>query len=253
MSWGTRRRNMVLLIIAIIVFIPLSFAIYLFLYEEPTCFDGKQNGSELGVDCGGACELLCKNEVIDPIVLWSRYFTVGPGVYNALAYVENPNPDAGIEEIGYTFKLYNSENVLIQEKKGMVRIPPKAIFPITENGLFTNQLRPTRVSFEFDEDFIWKKSAPQKSLIQVRDEILENVDAEPRLTVELENTSILIIKDIDVVAILYDENENAVRSSTTFIKRLDRGQRETVVFTWPAPFDMPITKIEVIPLYEIDA
>jgi hypothetical protein len=86
--------------------------------------------------------------------LWSRYFTVGPGVYNALAYVENPNPDAGIEEIGYTFRLYNSENVLIQEKKGKVRIPPKAIFPITENGLFTDKLRPTRVSFEFDEDFI---------------------------------------------------------------------------------------------------
>ena len=253
MSWGSRRRNTVLIILSVVVLVPTAFLAYFLLYEEPTCFDEKQNGDEIGVDCGGSCELLCKSSVIDPVVLWSRYFTVGPGVYNALAYVENPNPDAGIEEIGYTFRLYNSENVLIQEKKGKVRIPPKAIFPITENGLFTDKLRPTRVSFEFDEDFIWKKSLPQKPLIQVRDETLENTDAEPRLRVEIENTSILKIKDIDVVAILYDDEDNAIRSSTTFIKTLDRGQRQEINFTWPAPFEVPIAKIEVIPLYEIDA
>lgn len=251
MSWGTRRRNTVVILFILIVGGVLSYLVFSVWYEPPTCNDGVRNGTETGVDCGGRCELICNDSVLDPIVLWTRYFTVAPGIYNAVAYIENPNPGAGIESIGYTFGLYNSGNALIAERKGSVRLPANATFPITENTLQTGQSRPSRISFSFDEDFVWKRSVPVQPLIQVRNEVLSRPDADPRVMAELENTSILTISDITVAVILYDQEDNAVRSSTTYIETLERGQRETVVFTWPEPFDTEITKIEVVPLYEI--
>lgn len=250
MSWGTRRRNTIVWVIILFITVPVVFYAYKTFYHAPTCFDGKKNGGEFGVDCGGSCELLCKADALAPIVLWTRYFTVSPGTYNALVYVENPNPDAGIDEIKYVFRLYDKDNILIQERNGVAKIPPKAVFPITENGLFTNSQIATRATFEFAEDFIWTRKEPQKPLILVRDENLLNSDTDPRVTAELQNITLQKIKDIEVVAILYDEEDNAVKSSTTFIEEMNKNEIVSVVFTWPAPFEMSISRVEIIPLYE---
>ena len=69
----------------------VGFIAYRVLYEAPTCSDGVQNGDEEGVDCGGACDRVCSFQAVDPIVLWERFFEVGPGVYNTVALIENPN------------------------------------------------------------------------------------------------------------------------------------------------------------------
>jgi hypothetical protein len=72
MSWGTKRRNLILFTLFLFIFIPVSFISFLIFYNPPSCFDLKQNGGEQGIDCGGTCQLVCTNQAFEPVVLWER-------------------------------------------------------------------------------------------------------------------------------------------------------------------------------------
>jgi hypothetical protein len=172
MSWGTRRRNTIITIFFLIVFSVIGYLLYDALYEPPNCFDGKWNGDELGIDCGGSCELMCEFQVLNPIINWTRLFQVSPGVYNVLAYVENPNANAGIPQISYRFRVFDEENVLLQERRGSTEILPKSIIPILENTLPVGQLDANRVVFEFTEPFVWYKQTVKENLIVFQEQLL---------------------------------------------------------------------------------
>jgi hypothetical protein len=127
MSWGTRKRNFILLIFFVIVFLVLAIAAFLVFYEEPTCFDKKQNGNETGIDCGGNCDLLCNTATVDPIIHWVRYFKIAEGLYSVIAYVENQNTNAAVKNVPYSFKLYDNLGVKLAEKNGLVNLNPRQI------------------------------------------------------------------------------------------------------------------------------
>jgi hypothetical protein len=62
----------------------------------------------------------------------------------------------------------------------------------------------------------------------------------------LRNTSISPIVNIESVAILYDENDNAVEFSKTKVDIIEPNKTTDIVFTWPEKFEEKIYKIEVI-------
>ena len=106
------------------LFMSLFTGVYfMYIYQAPTCFDFTQNGTEIGVDCGGGCTRICAFTVKPPSVLWAKSFEVIKGQYNAVGYVENKNIGAGTPAIGYTFKLFD-ETGLITERTGTTVLPP---------------------------------------------------------------------------------------------------------------------------------
>lgn len=250
MSWGTHRRNSILSIIFLLIIIPIAIYVGSILINPVTCFDGTQNGLETGIDCGGGCALLCEAEVIKPIVVWKRHFEVAPGIYNVVAMVENPNPDSGVNYAPYIFRLYDRDGVLLQERVGVTKISPKEIVPIVENTLLTGKLEPIRVSFEFTEDLVFEKQSLEKQVLVVRDEEYLEERGLPRINADIENTDLLPVNKIVVVAVVYDINNNAIASSSTLIDRISKDQSVPVVFTWPTPFERSVSHIEIYPIYD---
>jgi hypothetical protein len=253
MSWSSKRQGTIIFVIAMIIIIPIVIFVSRALYNPPSCFDNSRNGNESGVDCGGSCDLLCSVEIIDPIVVWNRFFEIAPGLYNTVAYVENPNPSAGTRQANYIFKLFDRESVLLYERKGSVRIPPKSIIPILENNLFTDQLEAMRISFEFTDDAVWEKEDSQDPVLLVQDEEIQDRNSTPRINAVIRNLSIRPVKDISVVAIVYDGNDNAIGSSSTFIERIEKDSSTRIVFTWLKPFAEDVARFEIIPIYEISS
>jgi len=249
-SWGTNRRNLIIFIIFAILISVGGLVTGVFYYEESTCFDEKQNGLESGIDCGGSCQLLCSNQLIEPIVQWNRHFEVVPGIYNVLAYVENPNPTAGSERAEYVFKLFNRENVQLAERNGSIEINPKEVIPIIETNLNTGELIPFRSTFEFTNNIVWEKKNPTEKVLVIRDENLSLDDGLPEITAEVFNSSIQAIKNIAVLVIVYDINDNAIASSRTFVDSLGKDQSKNIIFTWPSPFQTQYSRFEIIPLYD---
>lgn len=246
MSWASRRRSTYIAIVAVIALIILVPTAFFILDKDPTCFDEKQNGDERGVDCGGSCEKLCVAQTSDPVIIWSRSFKVSDGVYNSVAYIENPNFSGGIRSIPYTFKLFDEKNVLVAERKGSTFISPNTVTPIFEGTIFTGERIPVKTFFEFSKPFEWSRYEKKGNGLSVSDIKLSNADNSPRVDAILSNPSITDISDIEVVAIVFDSKDNAIAVSSTFVETLPDRSSRNIVFTWPNKFDLQPSRVEVI-------
>lgn len=246
-SWSQKRKAIYSLGVISILGVVFVLPAYLLLHKKPNCFDNKQNGGEKGVDCGGSCANLCRSQYLDPNVRWTRSTEVKHGLYNVLAYVENPNIDAGTNSIAYVFKVKDRDGVLIYERKGKTFIPPNKFFAVFESGIFTDEKIPTRVTFEFTSDSVWKNMQNKESGLAIIDEKISSKDESSRVEAVIENKTVQTIFNIEVVAIVYDEHGNALGFSRTFVDELNKGESENITFTWAKAFGSDVAKVEIIP------
>lgn len=248
LSWSTKRKSLYTLafVSGVLLFIaaPTAYVVY----RPPTCTDGKMNQAEQGVDCGGPCTNLCQEKELEPIVLWQRSFEVGPGAYNVIAYVQNPNVNSAAIQVPYIFRLYNSEQVLISERTGKVNLPPNKSFPVFEANVPSGKQIPSRISFEFRTKPYWVRQQSVFPDVRINKVLLSREQASPLLSAEIENKELVSYDRVPVVAILYDLQGNAVAASRTIIDSLDGQSVQPVVFTWPKPFGTNISEKEIVPI-----
>ena len=246
MSWSSKRQiaylSVLVLAIVIIIGVPIFFATY----SPVSCTDGKQNGDEVGIDCGGSCRKLCDFQRPTPAVLWTRIDRVVSGVYNAVAYVENTNLDVGVSQISYSFRLYDANGILVSERRGITSIPPNKAFAIFEGGIATGERVPVRVNFEFTSPFTWQPATNLALGIRVSNQQLIEKAALPRVEATAENTSLAAISNLELVALVYDTSDNVIAFSRTKIDFLDKGTSAPVVFTWPEKFPGSVSKVEIL-------
>lgn len=246
MSWNTRQRNKYVFgALAILIFI-ISIPAYLFLKKEPTCSDNTRNQGEKGVDCGGPCELLCASQMSDINILWSRSFRVVDGVYNSVAYIENPNLDGGIRSVPYTFKLRDEKNIIVAERTGTAYVPPGEVVPVFEPSVETGERIPRRTTFTLRGDTRkWIKLPDYNNSLEIQN-IKRNLDRRsPKIEAEVVNTAVERVSEVDVVAVVFNEEGNAIGASQTYIPNLSGGEKTSLVFTWPRSFEQNVTRVDI--------
>jgi hypothetical protein len=248
LSWSAKRKLLIIFILIIVISVPTSFYVYKKMQKPPSCSDGIQNQDERGVDCGGICLIACfYNVKATPDIQWSRAYYVAEGAYNLVAYVQNPNIDYISRPAKYIFKVYDNKNVLIATREGTVGIPTSKVFPIFEPTLITRELVPKIVTFEFVEPVTWLEYFGNKPELEVVEQRLSRLDTSPKLDAKIVNRTLNTYKNVEVIAIIYDENGNGVLASRTFIDKIGDKEQVNVVFTWPESIDFKPSKIEVIP------
>lgn len=251
MNWATRRRTVYILGIALFFSITLGIPTAIWLYEPPTCFDGKQNQDETSPDTGGPCVLLDAGALHPYSVLWSRAFPARPGSYNALAYVENSNAGAGIRDISYLFKLYDDRGVLVAERRGLTSLVPGGITPVFEGAIYTGNRTVTRAFFEFTSSPPWERVEDPLDNISVSNRVVSATQDAPRLAATAENAGVRIITDITFVATIFDTAGNAFASSATLVPRLEGGEKKEIVFVWSEPFAKAVSRVDILPLVDL--
>lgn len=250
MSWSGRRQFFYSLGFLIFALGILFFALSPIIFREPSCTDGKQNGSELGVDCGGSCQKYCPAQIADPIILWSRSFPVSGSVYNLIAYIENQNVGAAVYDVAYEFRVYDKEGKFIGRREGRTFIPPNQRFAIFEPHFDVGASIPQKVTFEFMGQIVWLKKDPITSKLPIRiDRINYSTSSgSPRLSARVRNDSIFQSPAFDVFAILYDSTKNAIGASKTHLDGVARNGSMPVVFTWPKNFEEEPTTKDIFPV-----
>lgn len=248
MSWASRRQFFYIMIVVLTIALVLFVMFYKVIFKAPTCYDKKQNGGEVGMDCGGPCSLYCSNQVSNPVVLWSRAFPVVGTNYNLLAYVENQNKRGAVAKADYEFKIYDTKNQLIGTRTGTTFIPPNQRFPIFESRFDAGQSTIRSVTFSFTNQLYWVVKDPVLSTLPLRvDRILLGEDTEsPSLSARISNDSIYELPAFDVIAILYDSTHNAIAVSKTHKEGLDSNKSDILLFTWPGAFSDTPVKNDVI-------
>lgn len=248
MSWASRRRWLygsgAFLFFVIVLGIPAA----IWIYEPPSCSDGKQNQGETAVDTGGPCPLLDARTLSPSSILWSRGFSVRGGLYSAVAYIENPNEGAGVRAVNYRFGLYDERNVLVAERKGKTFIMPGGITPVFEGAIPTGSRTVARTYFEFTSRSVWERLGNAASVLVVSNKSVANVDSTPRLTARVKNTSVSAVLNPSFVAVVFDPAGNAFVASATTLTRLAPNEEREIVFTWPDPFTATVGRIDILPL-----
>jgi hypothetical protein len=224
------------------------------LNKAPSCTDGKQNGTETGIDCGGSCALACISQVDAPTILWARSFKVIDGRYNAVAYIENHNKNVAVDKISYRFRFADANNVYIGKREGVAYIPPAGKFAIFEPGIDIGNSVPVYTTFEFTEAPQWVQVSQEKIdqlKVSVSSINLVSPDKSPHLSATIKNNSLFTIPQMSVIVILYDASGNAVSVSSTYIDTFPAQGNQQVTFTWPTPLPVGIVAKEIIPMYNI--
>ncbi|OGG62198.1 hypothetical protein A3C87_01245 [Candidatus Kaiserbacteria bacterium RIFCSPHIGHO2_02_FULL_49_34] len=207
-----------------------------FLYAEPTCFDGIENGMETGIDCGGACDKICTATVVAPKVEWAQAFKVTDGVYHAVAVVTNANRVAGTRSLPYTIILEDAQGV-IAERSGTTTLPPDGQYPLFEARIATGVRTPTSVRITFDHaTSYWSALTWNRNDYTVLTRTISGAGAPtPRLTASIQNNLYTATEDLRVVAVVYDSKRMPLVASQTVIPRLGAQEKRDAIFTWTSP------------------
>ncbi len=248
-SWANRRKLVYALLLLIFVTLLIGIPAWKVFYKAPTCADRIMNGNETGVDCGGSCKRLCQSAFISPRIEWggAKLERVADGLYNASAYIVNPNISGGAIDVPYRISLYDSEGIIITERNGNMNIYPRRNSLAFQTAIKTEKRIPTKATFEFTSSPIWFKSTDLLEGISIIDKKYIEDENGSSLEVYLENKTLTPYKDIQVGVVLYDNEDNVIGFSQTKIDNLPpKNQREVAPFTWPTGRNGRVAKIEVI-------
>lgn len=239
-SWASRRKAIYLGGV-ILILSSVSYVIFWkFWFRAPTCFDNIKNGDETGLDCGGSCTLVCSDSVIQPIVRWDpRTFEVLPGMWSVLVYVENPNINVDATYVPYSFTLYDGNNKVLVERKGATILPKNKTVGIFEGGVTTTpETKIKRAVFEIGKNIVWNKNELSPPDITVTNGPLLKLDSQPRIEADVKNNGTDELKNIELVATIFDGSDNAIAASRTFVESLKKNEDASIFFTWPKPFEL---------------
>lgn len=246
MTWARRRKFIYLGTIALIFIILIVWFLFAHFYKPPNCFDGLKNQDEVGVDCGGTCTLLCADQYVPLNILWSRFSKVSDGVYNVLAYIENPNSNARADNLDYVFKLYDKDGTLLSRRSGKTFAGANKTLVVFEAEMQTGNKIPDRVDFSFTSEAVWSKQISAENGLAVSESVISKEETAPRLSASVFNKTANKITNIEAVAIVYDLSANATAFSRTIIDYIEGKNSQTIYFNWPKAFASKYSRTEII-------
>lgn len=244
MRWALRRQFLIALGVGALFVLLLVFLWFTFFYHSPSCTDNVKNQNEEGIDCGGPCVKLCVAPTVS--ALWARSVEIAPGVYHAVALVQNPRTDAGTALLPYHFSLYDSNSILVAERSGTMYLNPGEVAPLFEAAIVTGNRIPARTFVSFDPA-VWEKMDRSDMPVHV---VSQSLDSETlKLTAHIENASAFPVPAFVISAFLFSADGNVVTASQTAVDGLAAHEERDLVFTWQEPFAVPIVKTDVVPRF----
>ncbi len=248
-TWAYHRKKGCLISLALVLFVIIAgIILWQVLRQDATCFDGKQNQDERGIDCGGVCDRVCLSDARPLVPQFARALLVSNNLYTLVAYVENQNAESGIRELPYVLSVYDVTNTLIGEFTGVTSVGPNQRVIIFEPLKEFGGAEPARVFVSFPQAPNWSRTSSffARQHLRVGQRRLTGQESLPLLEARIENSAFEPFFNVEVTALVYDTDDVLIGASRTFID-IPSGEGMDVRFTWPLPFQETIGRFEIIP------
>lgn len=235
-------------IVYLILFSLFVWMMYRIIRPAPTCFDGKQNQNEAGIDCGGVCAKVCDEVIIAaPLaVTESSIMQSGPDRYDVLIKVHNPNDVFGASDFRYTVSLVDAlGNVLATQSGNDFIFPQDTKYVLSFN--FSSTTKPATAKFSVS-DVTWqrfsgyKEQPPLPVYAKHYAELRSDVFAEA--TGSVKNESLSDFRSVMVKVILRDASSRALAINRTALGNLRTGELRDFRLTFPSAFLGVVTNVE---------
>jgi len=248
-------KRLTIIVIYIFLFIGVGTGLYFLLRPAPTCFDGKQNQNETGIDCGGVCANACLETATGEslVVREVTALPVGDDTYDVVGRIYNPNNTVGAESFTYTIRLLDASGTEVGST--------------SQTGWVLPQETKSLLVFSLPAS-----SKPSKATLEITDvhwERLTNYDGRPKLGVYnkryettgrggeyggvalglVTNESGYDYRLVTVKVIARDAEGEPLAINQTDLRTFLVGQQREFRLPWPVPFAGKIDMIDV----EVDA
>lgn len=248
MSWASRRQFIIVsLIVAVVVALFVAVAIAIF-YDTPSCMDRKQNQDETGVDCGGACARVCAAEAIAPSATFTRVLIQQQGRVDVISYIENPNRTVAVPNARYTIELYDAKGVVLARKEGSIDLPPASTVPVYVPSMYGATLTGARAFLTFDPASLVFVKYTDRRIVPRYNNDAAVTGVAPRITASFSNPSAQLVRDVPVIATVFDAAGNAIAATQTLLSELPPQGTAQVFFVWNEPFSATPARIDVVPV-----
>ncbi|HEY0010904.1 MAG TPA: hypothetical protein VGB97_03270 [Candidatus Paceibacterota bacterium] len=250
MSWAGRRKALIITVASMTLLAVLAIIGFAVFYQVPSCSDGKQNQDERGIDCGGACSLVCTADVGTlPIVNFVRPTTPQPGRTDIIAYIENRNTNAEAEDAPFLLEVHDAQGRVIATKTVTVDLPAATVVPFYAANVAP---RGTEAGVAFltpkAESIIWTRPPASRPVLPSVSNIAVTEGDAPRITATLVNPFAEPVYNTVLVATVFDVSGNAMAASQTLVPTLPSQGTSPLIFTWNAPFAASVARYEILPV-----
>lgn len=237
--WALKRRLIFLLTFIILLTGITLFTLKGVLFPEPRCDDGKKNGFETGIDCGGSCSLRCTEDTIPLQVVWAKPFPVKENIYDVAVLISNKNRGSSPRSVTVEVTVLDGGGAVLYTKSAAVPAPRGTDFPV----FFTNlrlQKKPIQVKVKLVEDKSYALSEEERVLVFARSQF--DALSMRRVMLSLKNQSGLRLDAFPVRVVLYGSGEVPLAVGETKVSAMNRDAETAAEIVWPTPFaEAPVT------------
>lgn len=252
MDYHFRKQLIIILIILFVLGLIGTGVYFKYYWVGPTCFDGKQNQDEEGVDCGGLC-VSCERLTIQEIqTLWTKFVILGVSRYDLVAKISNPNPNFGLERFDYVFKIYDLSGGLLTERGGRSFISPnQQKYLLANNVTIGGEIGKVELEIEKVPREIWEQLADDYALpsVYVREKQFGYLDDQPgvsRASGLIKNDSAFDFDRISVTVILFNQAKEIIGTNYTEARTVLSGEDRYFSTLWFSPIQGQVGSVEMM-------
>ncbi len=255
MALSRKMKQFVIAGISALSIVLIAIGIYFsFLKPPETCFDGRQNQDEQGVDCGGTCQAVCKENITAlPVEITEIAFVQSRnGQYDILGKIHNPNDEIGASTFVYTALLKDGVGNVLAVRSGKSYILPQENKYLLELNLLA-ETEPVTASLEISE-IEWERFSgfqekPSINIYQKRYSPISSGAGFGEAYGLLSNESPYDFRSIIVRVILRDATGKPLAFNATEMRTVKSREERDFRLVWPSAFSGTVERIEM----EVDA
>jgi hypothetical protein len=247
-SWSSRRKFFIFFLVLIVLGVVLGLPLYFFFHRAPSCSNGKMDGDETGIDCGGSCTTICTTDSL-PLIMHGdpRVVPVASSTYALAVSIQNPNVSGRVDHAAYTVKFFDATSgEPLKTIDGSTYVPPAATFALFLGPYDFGDAVPVRAVLSWST-LTWVKDINRMPVIEVHDPLLSDTESKPHLVATAVNPGSSAVSNIEFVALIKDSGGTIIAASKTVIHSLPPEGSAPLIFTWPKPFVATPTAVEVVP------
>ncbi len=250
-----RRRKQTIIVSVLAAFLILAGAgiYYFYFYQTASCFDGKQNQDEAGVDCGGVC-VSCERLTAQNLKTnWVKIFPLENNRYDLAAEITNPNPNFGLSQLNYTFQLKDAAGQIFTKSGNTFILPGQTKYIIEANFDAGRKIELISLSLPSINKNDWQELKPDYDprtvSLYIKDrqfQYLEGKAAVAQAAGVIKNDSDFDFDRVVVSVVLFDADKEAIGVNKTEAWTIPAGSERYFSVLWFEPLSVEVKSLDML-------
>ncbi|MFZ1626695.1 MAG: hypothetical protein WAT81_02710 [Candidatus Moraniibacteriota bacterium] len=243
-------KRLTIITVYCLVFLVIGVGLYLVFKPKPTCFDGKQNQNERGIDCGGICTMVCMEKIVgnDLLVREITFIPGDRGHYDVVARIFNPNNDIGAASFRYALFLRDDSGEELVRVTGENFILPQETKTLLAFNLEPQQV-PAKAVIELS-DFEWTRlreyrAKPELNIYSKRYVGKPDPAVFGAVIGTLVNESIYDFRKIQIKVVLRDAAGLPLAANQSDMQTVNVGREQDIRIVFPQPFAGTVAQVDI--------